>query len=123
MKVTFTLGVKSTLRNTGVWKETKTYTEMFSLNTDLSVYGGSLDAWLPSVFGYAQAEIAKGAQTYLRYAITVENVTAATPPAGALLQPRLHYDGELAPGEWPTWQTVRDKLVITVESIRQIASY
>ena len=122
--LTFRLGANSKARSGERWKETRTYSEVWLLETDVENYSTDLDSTLAALWIYVAAERLNNAEVGLHYSVTLENTTAPTPPAGGLVQAKQHFDGGFASDEWDDGVAgVKDQLVQTVQVMLHLAKY
>jgi hypothetical protein len=122
--LTIQIGITARLRaDADRWRETKTYTESWNIDSTLEDYGTAVDAALPGIWTYVQTERDKGALVSAHYSVRLQNITAATPPAGAWVQAKQHYDGALAAGDLTNASILAERISHAVAAMRKLAKY
>ncbi len=122
--LTIQIGITARLRaDADRWRETKTYTESWNIDSTLEDYGAAVDVALPGIWTYVQTERAKGALVSAHYSARLQNITAATPPAGAWVQAKQHYDGALAAGDLTEAAILAERISAAVAAMKKLAKY
>lgn len=123
-KIQIRLGVKSKIRDhTERYRPTRTYSETWVINTDSENYVPDIETPLDNIWTYTLSERSKLAEVGLHYSVTLENISADEPPAGAWVQAKGHLDGEIDPDGWPSIDVPKDKLYFTIDQLLKHAKY
>lgn len=122
--ITVKISVLSSIRE---WDErftpTTTRTEAWVFETNLDNYDDDLNNYLATPYNYMQDEITSGAVCKIHYGLVLENITAAPPPKGGIVQPKGHFDASLTQEAASTVEEIKAHMIRRIISMQTKARY
>lgn len=98
--------------------------ETWVCKTTLSGWPTDFEPFLSTVWNYIVTARASNWTFDLRYALTIKNVTAPTPPDGAWVQAKEHFDGMLTDGDvGPDTTIITQTVAAVIDNLTKMAKY